>query len=154
MTIRQRSDSPKIQNETMGLMEQEQSNSGVQSQPPQPPQPTEATPAEGGCIPPPQQVIPPAPFNPLPPAPTPASFPVNVPANGSPQHMSAPQPPQQPATSLNLQQLQDPSTFQLDPNPKSKKITKSAFESNQSGLSANVDTNDPLSQLDPLWTQK
>ena len=57
----------------------------------------------------------------------------------------------------SLAMLQDPHTFQLGSStpPSETRITKASFTSKTSGLRDNVNrADDPLSALDPLWSQK
>ncbi|KAK6165357.1 hypothetical protein SNE40_022299 [Patella caerulea] len=53
-----------------------------------------------------------------------------------------------------LADLQNPNTFTLDSNDKGKKrITKASFSaSKKTSIKDNLDTSDPLSNLDPLWS--
>ena len=57
----------------------------------------------------------------------------------------------------SLAMLQDPHTFQLGSStpPSETRITKASFTSKTSSLRDNVNkADDPLSALDPLWSQK
>ena len=58
----------------------------------------------------------------------------------------------------SLADLQDPSTFKLDqsPPPGKRKVTKQSFVNKTTSIhdSQQQDPNDPLSNLDPLWTVK
>lgn len=56
----------------------------------------------------------------------------------------------------NLADLQNPNTFKIELDPKGKKkVTKSSFiEKDTSIADSTNDPEDPLSQLDPLWTVK
>ena len=57
----------------------------------------------------------------------------------------------------SLAMLQDPHTFHLGSStpPSETRITKASFTSKTSGLRDNVNkADDPLSALDPLWSQK
>lgn len=54
---------------------------------------------------------------------------------------------------LSLAQLQNPSTFTLEPTTGRKKITKSSFTNKTSSITDSMnDPGDPLSSLDPLWS--
>lgn len=57
---------------------------------------------------------------------------------------------------LSLADLQNPSTFKMDPSqPTKKKITKASFLNPSRSLAeGSTDPSDPLSQLDPLWSLK
>lgn len=71
----------------------------------------------------------------------------------SPQH----RPTGGAAIPTSLADLQNPKTFCMDVNPPTKrKITKASFLSQTGSIanSATSDPNDPLSQLDPLWSLK
>ena len=54
----------------------------------------------------------------------------------------------------SLLDLQNPNTFTLGMDGGKKQITKASFMDNTSSLSDNMDTNDPLGSLGPLWTMK
>lgn len=54
----------------------------------------------------------------------------------------------------SLMDLQNPSSFTLGADGGKKKITKASFLDKTSGLSDNLDNDDPFSSIDPLWTMK
>ncbi|CAC5365468.1 PTPN23 [Mytilus coruscus] len=54
----------------------------------------------------------------------------------------------------SLMDLQNPSSFTLGSDGGKKKITKASFLEKTSGLSDNLDSDDPFSSIDPLWTMK
>lgn len=60
------------------------------------------------------------------------------------------------ANSNELSNLLDPSTFSLDSSSVKRKICKEDFSSSHKGSlqDQNLDVNDPLNCLDPLWTVK
>ena len=73
-------------------------------------------------------------------------------ASPSPQHKGI-----LPNLPPSLAELQNPNTFKLDQSPPGRrKITKQNFSSKTTSIkdSQEVDPNDPLSTLDPLWTVK
>lgn len=53
-----------------------------------------------------------------------------------------------------LEQIKQLDNLSLSCSPKKKRITKEDFKNSTGNLTANLDPNDPLSQLNPLWSLK